>query len=320
VAPLCDEKQDRNPPIGRPIANTQLYILNSHLRLAPVGVAGELFIGGVNLARGYLNRPELTAEKFIPNPFSAEPGGRLYKTGDMVRRLPDGNIEFLGRADQQVKIRGFRIELGEIEAALTAHPAIREAVVEAWSKTGPTTRPATGDGATGDTRLVAYVVSGAEETPSPGALRSFLKERLPEYMTPSIFVPMDAFPLTPSGKVDRKRLPAPAGDRPNLEADYVAPRTGMEEIIAEVWKDALNLEKVGAHDNFFDLGGHSLTMAKVHCKLQEILERDISIIEMFKCATVSALSGYLSQAESEQPSSQKANEHAARQRAAIEIG
>ncbi|MGE0127980.1 MAG: amino acid adenylation domain-containing protein [Blastocatellales bacterium] len=313
---LCDEKNERNPPIGRPIANTQLYILNTHLQPAPAGVAGELFIGGVGVARGYLNRPELTAEKFIPDPFSAEPGGRLYKTGDLVRYLRDGNIEFLGRADQQVKIRGFRIELGEIEAALTTHPAIREAVVEALSQPGP----GGGEDVTGEKRLVAYIVSDAKEAPSAGALRSFLKERLPEYMTPSIFVPMDAFPLTPSGKVDRKRLPVPTGDRPNLEADYVTPRTDLEKVIAEVWKEALNLEKVGAHDNFFDLGGHSLTMAKVHCKLQEKLGREISMIEMFKCATVSALSKYLSHGETEQPTSQKANEHAARQRAAIELG
>jgi len=308
---LCDEKKEQSPSIGRPIANTQLYILDPHLQPAPVGVSGELYVSGVSLARGYLNRPDLTAEKFIPHPFSEERGARLYKTGDLVRYQSDGNIEFLGRADQQVKIRGFRIEVGEIEAVLGQHPAVGKAVVHIQ------------ENASGDKRLIAYVVS---KTPNPedaltaGLLRGFLKERLPDYLTPSSFMILEAFPLTPSGKVDRKRLPAPESDRPRLEVDYVMPRTGMEGVIADVWKEALNLEKVGIHDNFFDLGGHSLTMAKVHYELQQRLEKDISMIEMFKYPTISAWSEYLSQKDSEQPISRKTNEHATRQRAAIELG
>ena len=204
--------------IGRPIANTQIYILDPHLQPVPLGVPGELHIGGAGLARGYLNRPELTAEKFIPDPFSNEPGARLYQTGDLARYLPDGNIEFLGRLDHQVKIRGFRIELGEIETALNTYPAVREAVVVA-REDNP-----------GDKRLVAYVVLGQEQALTISDLRGFLKQKLPDYMVPSAFVALDALPLTPNGKVDRRALPAP--DLSKLESDgvYVASAKRAGEI------------------------------------------------------------------------------------------
>jgi len=245
--------------IGRPITNTQIYILDAHLQPVPVGVPGELHIGGVGLARGYLNRPELTAEKFIPNPFSEDPESRFYKTGDLARYLPDGSIEFLGRLDHQVKIRGFRIELGEIEAVLGQYPAIRETVVLAR------------EDEPGDKRLVAYVVPDQDATSTISELRRFLKEKLPEYMVPSAFVMLDALPLTPNGKVDRRALPAPDRTRPELEETFVTPHTPVASLIAEVWQEVLGVEKVGVYDNFFDLGGHSLLSMQVIAKLEKKL-------------------------------------------------
>ncbi|MGH7829001.1 MAG: non-ribosomal peptide synthetase, partial [Candidatus Binatia bacterium] len=232
------------PPIGRPVTNTQTYLLDSHLQPVPVGVPAELHIGGVGLARGYLNRPDLTAERFIPNPFSSEPGARLYKSGDWVRYLPDGNIEFLGRIDHQVKIRGFRIEPGEIEAVLTQHPAVREAVVIKREESA------------GDGRLVAYIVPQGEPSPTLAELRGFVKSRLPDYMIPSAFVTLHSLPLSPNGKLDRRALPVPGPNRPEVET-FVPPRTPVEELLAMIWAQILKVDRVGMHDNFFDLGGHS---------------------------------------------------------------
>jgi hypothetical protein len=208
-------------------------------------VAGELYIGGVSLARGYLGLPGLTAEKFVPDPFGTESGMRLYKTGDLARYLPNGNIEYLGRGDHQIKIRGFRIELGEIEAALTQHPAVAQAIVTAEE----TTRR--------DKRLVAYVVAQPRYAPSAIELRTFLKDRLPEHMVPAIFVSLDSFPLNPNGKVDRRVLPSPGDTRPELEKAFVGFRTPTEEMLADIWSEVLGVERVGIHDDFFDLGGHS---------------------------------------------------------------
>src|SRR3990172_5603493 len=244
-------------PIGRPISNTQVYLLDSHLEPVPVGVPGEMYIGGDGLARGYLNRPELTADKFIPNPFSEGPGERLYKTGDLARYLPDGDIEFLGRIDHQVKIRGFRVEPGEIEAVLGGHPAVREVVVMAR------------EDVPGDKRLVAYVVPVQGQAPAAIELRHFLKERLPEYMVPSAFVMLDMLPLTPNGKVDRRALPKPDGLHAETDESYVAPRTPMEKFIAEIWQEALGVDRVSVHDNFFDLGGHSLLSIKVISRIEK---------------------------------------------------
>ncbi|MGH7831332.1 MAG: non-ribosomal peptide synthetase, partial [Candidatus Binatia bacterium] len=226
------------PPIGRPIANTHVYLLDPLLNIVPIGITAELYIGGECLARGYLNRPDLTAEKFIPNPFSNKPGARLYKTGDLARYLPDGNIEFQGRIDHQVKIRGFRIELGEIETVLGQHPAVRETVV------------LTREDTPGEKRLVAYVVPHRDFSPSAGELRSFLKEKLPEYMVPSAFVVLASLPLTPSGKVNRKALPAPDRSRPEQETPFVAPSTPEQKRIAEIWAQVLTVDRVGIHDNF----------------------------------------------------------------------
>jgi amino acid adenylation domain-containing protein len=244
-------------PIGKPLMNYRVYVLDKNLESMPVGCPGELCISGVGLARGYLNAPELTAESFVPSPFI--PGERLYRTGDLARWLPDGNVEFLGRIDDQVKIRGIRIEPAEIEAALDAHEAVRKTVVMAW------------EDRRGDKRLVAYVVLDHESSPTINELRGFMKQKLPGYMVPSAFVFLDALPLTPSGKVDRQALPAPDLDRPRLEETFVAPRTFLETLIAEIWQDVLGVDRVGRYDNFFDLGGHSLLSMQVVARLEKKL-------------------------------------------------
>jgi len=242
------------PPIGRPVTNARLYIADAQMQPVPVGLPGELFIGGVSLARGYHNRPDLTAEKFVPDPFGGEPGGRLYRTGDMARRLPSGDIEYLGRNDHQVKVRGFRVELGEIEAALSRHAAVRETVVMPR------------EDVPGDKRLVAYVVASQGGLALPGELRAFLKERLPEHMLPAAFVVLDALPLTPTGKVDRRALPAPDRSRAASESQFAAPRTPVEELLCGIWSESLGVERVGINDNFFELGGDSILTIQVVAK------------------------------------------------------
>ncbi len=262
-------------PIGRALRHVRTYILDQHLQLLPIGVSGELYIGGAGLARGYLNRPDLTEEKFIPNPFSDEPGARLYKTGDLARYLSDGNIEFLGRIDHQVKIRGFRIELGEIEAVLSQHPEVRETVVIARED-----QP-------GNKRLVAYVVSN-QESPTASELRRFLKEKLPDYMVPSAFVMLDALPLTPNGKVDRRALPAPDTGL-SQETSFVPPRTTTEKVIAEIWAEVLGLKLVGIHDNFFELGGHSLLVTQVISRLRSAFEVELPLRCLFEFPTIAGV-------------------------------
>jgi amino acid adenylation domain-containing protein len=283
----CAAGAEGQPTIGRPIGAARIHILDESQRLAPVGVAGELCIGGVGLARGYLGRPSLTAEKFIPDGYSSEPGARLYRTGDLARRLADGRIEFIGRLDHQVKVRGFRIELGEIESALRGFEGVREAVVVAR------------EDERGDKRLVAYVAGDADE----GALRGHLRERLPEFMTPSAFVVMGELPLTSNGKVDRKALPAPGSAREGAQAPPAPPRTELERAIAGVWREVLGVETVGRNDNFFDLGGHSLLMIRAHSQLRERLGRETSVIDLFRYPTVGSLAERMSgsgEEESEQ--------------------
>src|SRR3984957_5373867 len=244
---LCDGTSDASiVPIGRPIPNARMYILNSALRPVPVGVSGELYIGGVSLARGYVNLPGLTADKFIPDPFSGEPGQRLYKTGDLARYLPDGNIQYLGRGDYQVKIRGFRIELGEIEAALSQHSTVAQSVVTVH------------EGALGERRLVAYVVAQPDCGPTAIELRTFLKDKLPEHVVPAVFLMLERFPLTPNGKVDRRALPAPTDTRSELIRAFVEFRTPTEELLVGIWSQVLGVERVGIYDDFLALGGHSL--------------------------------------------------------------
>jgi amino acid adenylation domain-containing protein/non-ribosomal peptide synthase protein (TIGR01720 family) len=238
-------------PIGRPVSNMQLYALDPGSRLSPIGISAELYVGGVGVGRGYLDDPTRTADAFVPDPFTAEPGSRLYKTGDLVRYLSDGNIEFLGRIDQQVKVRGHRIELGEIESALGGHLSVKEAIVLAR------------EDAPGQTRLIAYVVAHQRQALSATDLRGYLNEILPDYMTPSVFVMVDAFPLTANGKVDRSALPAPHGVRPHLEKRFAAPRIPVEITLAEIWKKVLRVGEVGIHDNFFELGGDSILMIQI---------------------------------------------------------
>jgi acyl-coenzyme A synthetase/AMP-(fatty) acid ligase/acyl carrier protein len=275
------------PPIGRPIANTSIYLLDRDRKPVPVGVAGELYIGGECLSRGYIHRPELTADRFIQNPFRSGSGVRLYRTGDVARYLADGNIEYLGRSDNQVKIRGFRIELGEIEAAIIDHPQIRECVVIA--------RP---DEA-GDKRLLAYLVAVGDDPPLPREIRSFLERRLPAYMVPSAFVVLASLPLTSNGKVDRKALPEPDLERPALENTYQEPRTPIEELVASIWSDVLGLKKVGIHDNFFDLGGHSLLATQVVSRLSKVLHVETPLRFLFEAPTPAGLAVRITQNQAE---------------------
>jgi amino acid adenylation domain-containing protein len=265
-------------PIGRPVTNTQVYILDQYLEQVVPGVTGELYTGGDGLARGYYNRPELTAERFIPNSFSVEAGARLYRTGDLVRYRAGGEIEYLGRSDDQVKVRGFRIELGEIEAALSQHPSVREALVIARE-----------DGI-GEKRLVAYLVltedGGAQ---SISELREYLKKQLPEYMLPTAFVLLSEMPLTPNGKINRRALPAPDDSRGELEKDYVAPRTELEREVAAIWQEVLGVERVGVYDNFFELGGHSLLATQVMSRVRESLRVEVALRSLFETPTVEGL-------------------------------
>ena len=267
-------------PYGKPIQNARYYVLDAKLRPRLVGVAGDLYIGGDCLSAGYLGSPEVTAEKYVPDPFSTTPGDRLYRTGDRARHLVNGNLEFLGRLDQQVKIRGYRIELGEIEAALAQLPVVRESAVLARQDT------------LGDKRLVAYVVTAPGASPTTTELREPLRERLPEYMVPSAFVMLDALPVNVNGKLDRQALPAPEGDRPNLESAYVDPQDETEQRIAELWKRALGVDRVGRNDNFFELGGHSMLLTQIHKDLQESTP-DLTLVDLFTYTTVGSLAEYL---------------------------
>ncbi len=295
-------------PIGCPITNTQIYLLDEQLQPVPIGVPGELYIGGDGLARGYLNRPELTAKHFIPNPFSKKPGTRLYKTGDLACYQPDGNIEFLGRLDNQVKIRGFRIELGEIEAVLSQHPAVAEAVVIVQ------------EDIPGDKHLIAYVVPGVGANlninvgtdssdrltkPAPinpkskiqnlksSDLRQFLKEKLPGYMVPSAYVVLESLPLTPNGKLDRRALPVPDIASFDIQEDYVAPRTPVEEELARIWAKVLGKQQVGVHDNFFELGGHSLLATQLTSRIRDTFQVELPVRNLFEAPTVASLAKYI---------------------------
>jgi len=278
---LLDSTKSNAASIGRPIANTQVYVLGEARELIPVGVWGELYIGGEGVARGYLGHPDLTQERFVPDPFGPNPGGRIYRTGDRVRYRPGGDLEFGGRLDHQVKLRGYRIELGEIEAVLGAQPGVSQCVV------------AMREDAPGDKRLVAYVTAQEGASLSPVELRVASSAHLPAYMVPSFIIELKALPLTGSGKVDRRALPAPDAMRPELARPYAEPRTSAEALLARVWSDVLALERVGVHDDFFDLGGHSLQLVLVQHRLQEAIGVEIPIIALFQNITVASLAAYL---------------------------
>jgi len=290
--------------IGRPIANTQLYILDAGCEPLPVGIPGELLIGGEGVVRGYLNRPEMTDERFIPDPFSDREGARLYRTGDLARWNADGTIDFLGRMDHQVKIRGYRIELGEIETRLGQVPGVRECVVVAREDTP------------GDTRLVAYMVPDTV-TLADDDLRSTLRENLPEFMVPSLFIELERFPMTPNGKIDRKALPAPDQVRPRAQTEFKAPENELEELISDVWKGVLYLEAVGTNDNFFDLGGHSLLVVQAHRKLREVCEHKISLTDLYRFPTIQGLANYLSTGGDAAVQAKQSQDRGAKRRAAM---
>ncbi|HSS48622.1 MAG TPA: AMP-binding protein, partial [Thermoanaerobaculia bacterium] len=297
-------------PIGRPIANTRVHLLDRHLATTPLGMPGELHIGGVQVGRGYLNRPELTAERFIPDPFAGVPGARLYKTGDLARHLPDGAVEFLGRLDHQVKIRGFRIELGEIEATLAAHPGVREAVVVARERAAA--------GALGDWHLVAYVVGreGMELAPEAEELRGFLRSRLPAHMVPWAFVALPALPLNANGKIDRRALPDPERSAWGGAAGIEEPRSEMERTIAAIWRELLRLDPIGIDDNFFDSGGHSLLAVRVYHQLKRVAGREFPLVALFEHTTIRALARYLEAGEAAPASRLRGQDRGARRREA----
>ncbi len=268
-------------PIGGPIANTQLYILDDEMIPAALGKEGHLYIGGDGLARGYQNRPDLTAEKFVPDPFRSLPGARLYKTGDLARYFSDGTIEFLGRIDHQVKLHGFRIELGEIECVLAQHPSVRDVVVLAR------------EDSPGDHRLVAYLVPNPSEQPATRVLRTFLQQKLPDYMVPSVFVVVDALPLTPNGKVDRKALPLPTRKNSAIEWQYVAPRNPLEKQLAGIWEKTLGIRPIGVTDNIFDLGVNSMTAAHLFARIEKTLGRNLPPAPLFQAPTIEELARLL---------------------------
>jgi acyl carrier protein len=270
---VADVGPEGEPTIGRILTNSWGYILDRRLRPVPAGVAGELYLGGAGISRGYLGRPDLTAERYVPDPFPRIPGGRVYKTGDLVRLRNDGELEFLGRLDHQVKIRGFRVELGEIEAALLAYPPVRDAAVLAL-----------GEG--GDRKLVAYVAGEADSA----ALRDYLKEKLPDYMVPAAFISLPVLPLTPNGKVDRRALARMAPEPQGGAAEaYVAPRNPIEEILVTLWAEVLGVDRVGVHDDFFDLGGHSLLGVQLVSRVREMFGVKLSVRTVFTSATVAEM-------------------------------
>ncbi|MEH2064602.1 MAG: non-ribosomal peptide synthetase [Nostoc sp.] len=300
TAPL---QPDVSIPIGRPIANTQVYILDNNLQPVSIGEAGELYIGGDGLARGYLNRPDLTAEKFIFHSFDSNLATRLYKTGDLARYLQDGKIEFLGRIDNQVKIRGFRIELGEIEREIAQHPDVREIVVLARQDE------------IGEKLLTAYIVPQYNSSYTHNKLRSFLQQRLPNYMVPSAFVILESLPLTANGKVDRHKLPAPSRERPQLEQAYIAPQTDLERLLAGILSELLKIDRVGIDDNFFDLGGTSISILQVAVRVQQELGIELAAVKLFQYSTIGSLANYLHSNQNSQPSSDKLQNRAQRQQA-----
>jgi amino acid adenylation domain-containing protein len=287
---LADLNDAPGSVIGRPIPDLRLYVLESNGQPAPVGVPGEICVGGAGVARGYLNRPEATAQKFIPDPFGGQPDARLYRSGDLARFLPDGDIEYLGRIDQQVKIRGYRIELGEIEAVLGQHPQVRDRVVVARQEIS------------GENRLVAYVVSRDRASFTYAELRAYLKPKLPAYMIPSALVVLDALPLTANGKLDRRALPEPRGDGAVLSGGYTAPRTEVEERLARLWAEALRLERVGIHDNFFEIGGDSLMATGLFARIEAEFGQSTPLAILFRAQTIADLAGVLTNLTESGPS------------------
>ena len=292
-----DDPPSGSVPIGRPIDNTQLYVLGPDLEPVPLGETGELYIGGAGVARGYWNRPELTEERFLPDPFSGQPGARLYKSGDLARYRADGILEYLGRADNQVKVRGYRIELGEIEAVLTSHPGVQSCAVLAR------------EDEPGNQQLVGYVSPTKNQSLVPEELRSFLEQRLPAYMVPAHFVLLESLPLTPNGKVDRKALPAPSNESIAVPRTSVAPRTGTEKALAAIWTELLKVDSVGVNDSFFDLGGHSLMAFKAVSRIRDVFAVDLPVQDLFENPTIAGIAELLTDTEDTTGTIQRIERH-----------
>jgi acyl-coenzyme A synthetase/AMP-(fatty) acid ligase/acyl carrier protein len=302
----CRKQDDSNiVPIGYPVANTQIYVLDQNLSPVPVGVSGELYIGGVQVARGYLNRPDLTAERFIPDPYGKEPGAKLYKSGDLARYRADGAIEYLGRIDFQVKIRGLRIELGEIEATIDGFDEVSRSVVSVW------------EASSGDKRLIAYYSAKAGRTVDVDRLRHYLENKLPPYMVPQHFIPMETIPLTQSGKADRKALPKLEFSKADAR-DYKEPAAGAEAVVANIWRELLGVDRIGVRDNFFDLGGHSLLVLQMVGKLKRHFSKPIAVVDVFQFPTVERLAAYFSDAESAAMNLGRSYDQGGRQREALQ--
>jgi acyl-coenzyme A synthetase/AMP-(fatty) acid ligase/acyl carrier protein len=283
--------------VGRPVANTQIYILDPGMQPCPIGVPGEIYIGGDCLAREYINRPELTAEKFIPNPFDRARSARLYRTGDLARYMPDGRIEFIGRRDSQIKIRGYRIELGEIEAVLSRHPQVQECVAAVREELPE------------QNQLTAYVVAQADASLTSTNLRRFLRDRLPDYMVPMTFVLLPAVPLMPNGKVDRSALPSPSTSPTLSEEDQPTQTlTPVEEALTDIWRQVLSVEKIGLHDDFFDLGGHSVLVTQITSRVRQVFEIDLSMRHLFGAPTVAGLARVIEDLLEEQIQQMQPNE------------
>jgi hypothetical protein len=294
-----------NVSIGRPLLNQTIYVLDDRQQPVPPGIAGELVIGGAGVVRGYWQRPELTAERFLTDSFATAHGARMYRTGDLARFLPDGRLECLGRVDFQVKIRGYRVELGEIEALLRNQPQVLEAAVVLREDTP------------GDQRLVAYVRAAAGGEADSEVLKAALRQQLPEFMVPSIFVSLAEMPLTPNGKIDRKALPAPKVNEIKASAAYSAPKSQVETMITEIWQRALGLSKIGTRDNFFDIGGHSLLVVQVLKELREKVSKPVQMTDLFRHTTIEALATFLSSEETQAAGSNRGKARAEARRAAM---
>jgi amino acid adenylation domain-containing protein len=303
-ATVCRMQDSAQPAIGHTLKNMQTYVLDRQLQPVPMNVAGELYVGGEGVARGYWGRPGLTAERFVPDPFSGASGSRLYRTGDLVCRLEDGRLKFLGRADDQVKVRGYRIELGEIVSGLREVAGLRDALVTVRGNDEE------------EPRLIAYAVREAGASLSIAELRQHLRKQLPDYMIPSGFVILDQIPLTVSGKVDRQALPDVDHEHYDLAVNYVGPRSETENVITQIWQQVLDVKKLGIHDNFFDLGGHSLLMVQVYNKLREAFHKDVPMVELFRNPTIATLSRYFSGDAAPILSLKKTQERASRRVAA----
>ena len=299
------DRQRGNPTIGKPISNAGVYLLDTRLNPVPLGVTGELCIAGEGLARGYVRGADSTAERFLPDPFSPTPGARLYRTGDLARRLPDGDIDYIGRADNQVKIRGCRVELREVEDALSRSAAVAEAAVVAR------------EDASAGKQLVAYVVSRPGQSQSEEELRNQLRGELPSYMLPAAIVLLDQLPLTANGKVDRRRLPEPDYSAGTTSGAFVAPATKLERALAAIWQEVLQVDEVGVYDNFFDLGGHSLSMIRAHSKMRAALGREFPIIKLFEFPTVRLIAEHLSREAGEAPAQSENAERARARRESL---